>query len=56
MEVSTRHVHVLGVTAHPGGAWTAQQARNLTMDLGYLYRLNTRLSGWRALSPAGLMW
>jgi putative transposase len=34
VEVGTRFVHVLGVTANPDGAWVAQQARNLLTDLG----------------------
>jgi transposase InsO family protein len=33
VEMQRRCVHLVGITAHPTGAWVAQQARNLLMDL-----------------------
>ncbi len=41
IELSTGHVHVVGVTAHPDSAWVTQQARKLAIE--------ERLSGVRFL-------
>jgi transposase InsO family protein len=34
IEVGSRYVHILGVTANPDGPWTTQQIHNLLMNLG----------------------
>jgi putative transposase len=57
MEVGTRTVHILGVTAHPTAAWATQLSRNLFANLadsaaGFRYLLRDRDSRYTQMFDA----
>jgi len=59
IEHATRRIRILGVTSHPTGEWTTQQARNLIMDLGeqahrVKFMIRDRGSNFTAVSGAVL--
>ena len=48
VEIGSRYVRILGITANPDGLWTARQIRNLVMDLG----TGPQTSGsWSGIGP-----
>jgi transposase InsO family protein len=66
LEVGDRYLHILGVTSHPDGPWTTQQARNLLMNLGdhaarFRFLVRDRAGQFAAsfdavLADAGIEW
>ena len=59
IEHGTRRMHLGGVTAHPTGEWTVQQARNLALTLGERFEdirfvIRDRGSNFTISSGAGL--